>query len=73
MCKDMSLHVSWPARERAKILDPSAGFGVVWVLSLPLRGTHSFEPILKPEYSLQYLFKDNEYDESIGPVLAILL
>ncbi|KDE02598.1 hypothetical protein MVLG_06860 [Microbotryum lychnidis-dioicae p1A1 Lamole] len=37
------------------------------------RGTHSFEPILKPEYSLQYLFKDNEYDESIGPVLAILL
>ncbi|SGY22520.1 BQ5605_C065g12807 [Microbotryum silenes-dioicae] len=28
---------------------------------------------LKPEYSLQYLFKDNEYDESIGPVLAILL
>ncbi|SGZ29561.1 BQ5605_C051g12536 [Microbotryum silenes-dioicae] len=45
----------------------------VWVLSLPLRGTHSFEPILKPEYSLQYLFKDNEYDESIGPVLAILL
>ncbi|SGY19772.1 BQ5605_C017g08305 [Microbotryum silenes-dioicae] len=33
---------------------------------------HSNRP-LKPEYSLQYLFKDNEYDESIGPVLAILL
>ncbi|SGZ11768.1 BQ5605_C028g10456 [Microbotryum silenes-dioicae] len=63
--------------ERRELLPRSKGKGrshpSVWVLSLPLRGTHSFEPILKPEYSLQYLFKDNEYDESIGPVLAILL
>ncbi|SGY64038.1 BQ5605_C007g04863 [Microbotryum silenes-dioicae] len=57
--------------ENPTILD--LGRRILGPLSPSRVKTQSFEPILKPEYSPQYLFKDNEYDESIGPVLAILL